>query len=297
MNEQMDIDYFFETLWNKFNISINFTKINMRVVGTLSTTPSQLSSINDTLYSIINQNHKLDAIYLNIPYTKDEDYNIPDEYNNYCNIIKCTDYGSITKLIGPLLEEHDDETIIITFNDNVIYPHGLVEKLISKSKLFPDTAIGSSGIKLGSFPFYFSFSNNTNNYWYSFPIKQDGENVDILSSYSGVLYLRKFFPSADNLNDLLKYSKIKNLTNNDDVVISGYLSLKNYDRKIFILPTPTLPTRNNFSLSLIKSLIEAYKNKMFKKRAKYDIKKTFLYPCVIILFLTITIPIILLLIK
>jgi hypothetical protein len=283
----------------------------MRVVGTLTTIPSRISKINDTIKSIVNQSFPLDAIYLNIPYISNKEnceYIIPDEYNNYCNIIRCTDYGPITKILGALLEEHEPDTIIITFDDDIIYPQGLVEKLITKSKLYPNTAIGSSGLKIGTFPFYISFSKNENQdnkYWYSFPLDNIGTDVDILCGYAGVLYLRKFFPKIDNLDKLLKFTENKSLYQNDDVLLSGYLSINNYDRKIFLLPSVSVSFKKNglsdnkfnFVLSLIKSIYYADKNGMFKKRVQYDNQKTILFPVVVVFCITILISIFMLIYK
>lgn len=258
----------------------------MRVVGSLTTLPHRINNIDETIKSIYEQTYKLDAIYLTIP--NDIEYNIPKHINKYCSIVRCKNYGFIIKILGALLNENDKDTIIITFDDDIIYSEDLVQKMINKSKNNPYTAIGCSGLKLGSFPFYISHTKNENNYnkrWYSFDVKQEGEEVDVLYGYSGVLYIRGFFPTLNNIEkDLLSYTKDEKLFN-DDILLSGYLSLHNIDRKIFKMPSIRKNEINTsiFSYTLIKEIYKAVKLGMFSSTTNYSKTKTFTYPIIILL--------------
>jgi hypothetical protein len=217
-----------------------------RFVATLTTMPDKYHKLQKTLETINNQTFKFDAIYLgipkiskrlNTPYPK-----LPKEIEQLCTVVYCTDYGPITKLVGALLSENDPETVIISFDDDMIYPPDMVEKLVNLHYKNPSTAIGSSGMLLkypcpmcaitpneNSFPFKIS----------KFQIYEEGRRVDSIYGYPGALYIRKFFPTKNNLQDFLKYALIdKDMFLNDDIVISGYLSMHKIPRMIF----PNMPT-------------------------------------------------------
>lgn len=257
----------------------------MRIVATLTTIPNRISSIKPTLQSIVNQSVKFDAVYLNIPYIskkQDANYIIPSDISDYAHIIRCEDYGPITKLFGALVTEKSPDTIIITFDDDVIYPESLVEKLLTKHKNSPNVAIGSAGIKLGTFPFYISTTNNEhskNSHWYNFNTK--GEEVDIIIGTSGVLYKREFFPPIDNIADILKY-KDMNLPKEDSVVISGYLSEHDIRRWVYKMPrveAEETPKGLQYYIDMTKALWRH--RQMFDKRVGCVKKQTITFPFVI----------------
>jgi hypothetical protein len=217
----------------------------MRVVATLTTMPDKYINSDKllvSLKSLNNQTYKLDKIYLGLPYRCERlniDYpEIPDEIKALCSIIRCSDYGPITKIIPALLMEDDCETIIITFDDDFKYSENLVEKLLEKHKLYPNSAIGSSGMLLKNTCPNCAIYPNGNSFSYDmskFKIANEGRKVDSIYGFSGALYIRKFFPSKENLYDeFIKYALINdNIRMNDDISISGYLSMKNIERRIF----------------------------------------------------------------
>ncbi len=274
----------------------------MRIIGTLTTIPSRINNLGDTLQSIVNQSHKFDAVYLNIPYSYtnfDEQFDIPEKYNDFCHIIRCQDYGPITKLIGALVQENDPDTVIITFDDDYIYPEGLVEKLISKHRQNEECAIGSAGFKLGSFPFYISVTHNQhqlNSRWYSFNVDATGEPVDMIRSSPGVLYVRKFFPPRDRLDKLLRYTENKELFKHCDLVISGYLDKKNIPRILYKMPHVEKNVDSNDSndshrVSFLKALYHSQQHKMFQNRVTYVRKQTMTYPIVMLVIVMIVLSI------
>ncbi len=275
----------------------------MRVVGGLTTIPSRIDEIEKTLVSIADQSRSLDAVYLSIPYTsqrEETEYAVPDVLSNYCHIIRCQDYGPITKLIGVLLQEDDPDTIMITFDDDKIYPQGLVEKLLSKHRDNPEAAIGSSGFKIGTFPFYMSTIYNehgSNGRWFTFDTTPQGDLVDVLYSSPGALYLRKFFPDADNLDKLLRYTtQDANMFRNSDVVISGVLNRAGVERRVYKMPQVTesgndsnglQSSRPDYAFSLIKAIYKARGEKLFKKQVGYEKNKTMTFPMVVTIAVTI----------
>lgn len=218
----------------------------MRVVASLTTMPDRYFKVSKTLESLRRQTYQLDAIYLSLP-ERSRRLNIeyppvPPEISNLCTIVPCTDFGPITKISGALLTEEDPETVIITFDDDMIYPETIVESLVNHHKQYPNSAIGSSGMLLKYSCPMCAITPNENTFFYRIPkisVPSEGRKVDSIYGYPGALYIRKFFPSSEKLEaDFLNYALINHdMFMNDDIVISGYLSLHNIERRIF----PNMP--------------------------------------------------------
>lgn len=222
----------------------------MRVVASLTTIPGRYRKLLRTLKSLHAQDYPLDAIYLGIPKNssrlKRRYPKVPQEITELCTVVRCDrDYGPCTKLTGALLSEKDSDTVIFTFDDDVIYSPNLVSTMLAYHKKYPNSAIGSSGILLKyAFPFY-STVNNCSGNWNTltgFQVNEDGRLVDALCGFSSILYLRKFFPDVENLYDeLLKYPLLdQDVYFNDDIMISAFLSKRNIERRV----VPGIPVTN-----------------------------------------------------
>ena len=218
-----------------------------KVVGSLTTMPHQYDKVIRTLDSLHSQSYKLSEIYLSLPETSrrlgTKYPPVPKEISDKCTIISTLDYGPITKISGGLFGEDDPETVIITFDNDMIYPETMVEKLIENHKKYPNSAIGSAGMLLKYGCPFCAINPNENNMLYNvskFQIPKEGRKIDSLYGYPGALYVRKFFPEKDKLNDeFFKYALINEATLlNDDIIISGYLSLEKIERRIF----PNMPS-------------------------------------------------------
>lgn len=218
----------------------------MRVVASLTTMPDRYEKIIKTLKSINSQSYPISAIYLGIPYKsrrlKIEYPPIPNEISKLCTVVRCDDFGPITKILGGLLSEQDENTVIITFDDDMIYPKNMVEKLIHYHELYPNSALGSSGMLLKYNCPMCAITPNENNFLFRIPkfsVPLEGRRVDSIYGYPGALYVRKFFPDLQLLESkFLNYALINHdMLMNDDIVISGYLSLHNIERKIL----PNMP--------------------------------------------------------
>lgn len=214
----------------------------IRVVGSLTTMHDRYPKLEKTLKTLQSQTYPMDAIYLGLPKVSRrlgvEYPPLPEEILDLCTVVPCIDYGPITKILGALLSETDPEAVIITFDDDMNYPPNLVEELMEKHRQFPDSALGSSGMLLRYPCPMCSVHPNENNALYRISkvnIPVEGRRVDSIYGYPGALYVRKFFPEKYRLEeDFLKYSLMnhENLMN-DDILISGFLSLKNIERRIF----------------------------------------------------------------
>lgn len=218
----------------------------VRVVASLTTMPDRYFKTVKTLQTLNKQTYKFDAIYLSLPEKSRRlgiDYPpITEEMAQLCTVVRCIDYGPITKILGGLLSEDDPETVIISFDDDMIYPNTLVESLMRHHNEFPDSAIGSSGMLLKYSCPMCAITPNEDNFLFripKFPVPPQGRRVDSIYGYSGALYVRKFFPPKNKLEeDFLNYAlNDRNMFINDDITISGYLSLKGVERRIF----PNMP--------------------------------------------------------
>lgn len=219
----------------------------LRVVCSMTTMPNQYEKVIRTLESLHKQTYKLDAIYLSLPkisrrlgtpYSE-----VGPEIRRLCTVVPCIDHGPITKIEGGLLMENDPNTIIITFDNDMVYPPIMVEELVKHHREYPNSAIGSSGMLLRYKCPMCAITPNENNYLYNiskFPVPKEGRRVDSIYGYPGGLYVRKFFPSKHLLEEqFFKHSLINEATLlNDDIMISGYLSLQNVERRIF----PDMPS-------------------------------------------------------
>lgn len=270
--------------------------MTQRVVISFSTIPSRINGILPTLQRIHNQSVKPDAIYLGIPkrsFKENRDYYFPAEYTNLCTPVWLDkDYGPVCKILGALVKETDPNTIIITIDDDVLYPPRMIEALLLRSREHPDAAIGSSGLRIGSFPFYISFIRNQGNLcnnWYNFTLPDNGKKVDILAGYSAALYKRSFFPK--DINHLTQYAmKSRNIFLNDDVLLSSWLSSKGIPRLVHRMPeikhgvNKTNGLSDNgprFMWTMYRAIIECEDLGLLRER--YDVKynQTVTFPFVI----------------
>src|SRR5208283_4172050 len=115
----------------------------MRVVATCTTLPDRYDMLYRTLCCLQNQDYALDAIYLSLPYEAkrlNKSYpELPNKIKDLCKVIRCDDYGPISKLYGALITETDPDTIIISVDDDCIYPLNLVSQLLHHHIAYPNS--------------------------------------------------------------------------------------------------------------------------------------------------------------
>jgi len=285
-----------------------------KIVCSMTTIPNRLndSKLENTLKSLTNQSRKFDVIYLTLPQFSrrlNKPYpRPPDNIKQYCQIVYCNlDYGPITKIMGGLLMEKDPETIIITCDDDVIYPMTLVEELLKQHQKYPHSAIGSAGFNIGTFPFYISVAmnqkKNRNKWWFNMEIN-DGMLIDVLCGYAGVLYLRKFFPNSleEITRGLLQYPmKDKNVFLHDDIMLSSYLNSKDIPRRLTIVSDVSNDVNMNYGLSndmlifsttFLKAIYKCYHWNLIKRRQSYNLLRCITTPIIILLVVIIIVVII-----
>jgi len=220
-----------------------------RIVASYTTIPNRYNILLQSIISMTNQTHKLDAIYLTIPKRAsrlNQDYPpIPDSISTLCTVIYIDiDYGPITKMYGALISETDANTVIISCDDDVIFPTNYIESILKHHYNYPRSAICGTGALIGrGLPFISIVSTvkpfQPTNGFTGFTLDKNGKCVDLIFGVAGVLYVRNFFPHNDELhNEILQYSLLdQDIFLNDDVLISGYLSKRGIERRVL----PNIP--------------------------------------------------------
>lgn len=213
----------------------------MRIVISLTTLPNRYEYLLKTLNCLHEQTVKPDVIYLSIPHVAkrlNQEYpSLPKNITNLCTVVRCEkDYGPICKIYGALYNEQHPDTIIITVDDDVLYPPHFIETFVNKSKICPNAAITGTGVLLGHNGF-FSINTSMKNFtkWnglIGFNIK-NYRCIDVVQGFSGVLYKRKFFEHDDLYNNLFKYTEDLDIFKSDDILLSAYLCKKNIKRITF----------------------------------------------------------------
>jgi hypothetical protein len=219
-------------------------KFDQRIVVTCTTLPDRYPSLIKTLQMMKDQDCHIDLIYLTIPY-KARRLNkvypeLPTDIYNFCKIIRIKkDYGPLCKMYGALYNEHDKETIIISIDDDCIYPKDLISHMIKLSIKHPQVAICGTGALIGRGLTMASIYNNLSpmnklNILSGFRISNEGRCVDVIHGFAGVLYRRGFFPKKEKLNNLFKLPFINdNVFCHDDLILSGYLRKRGIKLKTF----------------------------------------------------------------
>uniref|UniRef100_M4BS43 Glycosyltransferase 2-like domain-containing protein n=1 Tax=Hyaloperonospora arabidopsidis (strain Emoy2) TaxID=559515 RepID=M4BS43_HYAAE len=196
-----------------------------RVVVSLTTTPNRLDKIMDSVRSLAAQSLRPDQIYVNIPEGQmkrhpSRSYNetqIPSELISLAPLVRihrCVDDGPATKLLGPLRLETNASTLIITLDDDFVYPSELVASLAWEALAKPEDALGVCGWgmlplwhQVGVVPAYVPYF-----------MRPTGRYVDILQACCGNAYRRGFFSDVEALADVPPVCVTV-----DDVWIAGYL--------------------------------------------------------------------------
>lgn len=214
------------------------------VVVSLTTIPSRLKYILSTLNSILLQSRPPDRIYLNLPdesQRENRKYRLPKVIKNDNRIVICRcgeDRGPILKLLPALAKEMNPETVIITVDDDTVYPRHIIRNLLKHHERLPEAALGYRGWRLPPSGRFFDrkvlFANQVRRPY----------RVDILSGVSAVLYLKKHFAV-----DFYRGAGLPPESYFvDDICISGYLNRAGVEK--YVIP---FPMREPFSRYVITS--------------------------------------------
>lgn len=103
-----------------------------RLVLTLSSLPHHKNLIEPTLQSLLTQSLRADVIYLALP---EKSRRTGESYGNFTvpegiTILRSKqDYGPLTKLLPAVMAESEPDAVIITLDDDKVYPPDLIRTL------------------------------------------------------------------------------------------------------------------------------------------------------------------------
>jgi len=216
---------------------------NKRLVVSLTSIPSRINNIAPTINSILLQDLPADRIYLNLPKVslrEKRPYVIPPfiESHPRITIVRTeTDSGPLMKILPTLELERDPETLIVTVDDDTIYPTDMLNTLMRYHRLLPGAALGFRGWDIPKTGRYLDSRTI-----YGSRIRTP-RRVDILTGVSGVLYQRRFFDddffSDEDLPAEGYYV--------DDIRINGYLERHQVGR--FLIPHPVREPLSSYVLT------------------------------------------------
>ena len=178
------------------------TRERSEVIVTLTTIPSRMHLIGETLKSLLRQTRAPARVVLNVPHAsrrERRDYVVPKELEALASleIHRCDDWGPATKLIPSLLRFAAAQPLLVV-DDDRIYPPTLVEDLERASREHPHCAIGLGGWRVPD-----DLTDRPTTLWADLkgrppvPVKatrlREPLEVDILQGMAGYLVKPRFF--------------------------------------------------------------------------------------------------------
>lgn len=212
----------------------------MRVVVSLTTIPGRVNLLQRTLASLQRQTCPPDAIYLWLP--EPLFAGGPSTLPSMDGVIATSgpDPGPAMKLLPVLDRELDPETCVITVDDDIEYPPGLVERFIAASILLPDHALGFTGwnrVDSPAGPEVWHFNEEV-------PHAAMFQPVQVLEGYRGVIYRRRFFT-----HDIHRHLAAEPAFRfHDDILLSGYLASRGIARTVCWYTTYPPPPGSHWQL-------------------------------------------------
>jgi len=198
-------------------------RMSSRTVISLTTIPARLQELEPTLESLMKQTIQPDRVYLCLPHSSvrfpEEKYEVPPwlrtfqqrHGHRFC-LLRCEDHGPLTKLLPVLQQETAPDTLLILADDDQTYHPRALERLYMQSVQHPSVAWGYRGLRwtpAGDSAYERSNERGgTDTYvlgdWSVDLLKAASyasQVVDVLETYSGVVYRRCMF-DAVQLSDV-----------------------------------------------------------------------------------------------
>lgn len=201
---------------------LNFKK---NVIVTLTTSPIRLPKIVAVLATLdLEYVTKINIVLPEKYGSKKEEYGpIPKdlfapEFENKVNIVRIPeDYGPITKMLPTIEEYKNTNSLVISIDDDVCYPMGMIRELIYQKIVKHPRDVLTMGAE--SMPFY-SLVKGMKKWWPE--RKQKRPFIDLVEGWSSILYN----PKLVNTECMLKLSQLsKKCMLSDDFVISYALAV------------------------------------------------------------------------
>jgi hypothetical protein len=140
--------------------------------------------------------------------------------------------GPITKILPTLKRVRDEDAIIISIDDDIIYKKKLINDLVKNSIKYPNEVIGGIGYKFineKSTKKARCFDVDTISEWWPAPYEsKDSKYVDIIEGFGGIAYKKRLvdIPLLEKLNEVSYNCKFS-----DDLTISYVLAKYNVKRR------------------------------------------------------------------
>ena len=122
----------------------------------ISTIPQRIKNLYESVNSLLNQTHKPDKIFINVPFKYKRfsetvnDNQIPKFDSNIVEITRCEDCGPGTKLLGSL-NKFEKNSLVILVDDDHIYEDYMIEKFFHFYSKAPNNAYSFYVHPLGNF--------------------------------------------------------------------------------------------------------------------------------------------------
>lgn len=130
------------------SLSLNTQKRKETLTCTLTTFPDRIETVQYAIKSLFNQSVKPDRIILWLATSEFQHNEYPASIKELCSkgleIRYCDNFFG-HKRYYKLIEEQKDNELIIMFDDDIIFPYYMIERLYEKWKKFPNCIICDRG--------------------------------------------------------------------------------------------------------------------------------------------------------
>ncbi|MCB1149868.1 MAG: hypothetical protein KDK48_06850, partial [Chlamydiia bacterium] len=204
--------------------------MSRRLVVSLATIPTRIFAMRPTLDSLVRQTVRPSRIYLWYPEvflrSFPKERLIPNFLSEYptLKLGSCDDHLALNKLLPVLKEENDPETLIVTVDDDTVYPETLLENFLKWQTVYPHAALGLKGKTLLDWEGL--------NYKEIFPAKGLSalpQQVDVLIGGRGIFFKRGFLDE-----EVFEIQKVPSPYVSQDIWFAGMLAKRHSPR--FVVP-------------------------------------------------------------
>jgi len=203
-------------------IWVHMTKT--RIVVSMTTIPSRLDKIDQVLESLIDkQTVKPDVLYLNVPHVfgrTGETYDLSKiKYSSRrLKILRCDDYGPVTKILPALETEYGNErTVIIYADDDNIVPPDFIARYVKQGRRHPGHVM---------------YARCGQGFYTKSPTPvDDNKGCTIPEAFEGILLPVDAVQDLNDFKDfIMKAIRNKSCFKSDDYVIGAYLTSRGIPR-------------------------------------------------------------------
>lgn len=127
---------------------LNTEKRKEKVIVSLTSYPARIGYVHLAIKSLMLQSYKPDRIILWLAEEQFPDKKLPTELTDLCKygleIIWMHDIYGHKKYFYPILNQQENE-LVITYDDDIIYPKNSIKRLMKKHKCFPNCVVCERG--------------------------------------------------------------------------------------------------------------------------------------------------------